>query len=66
MPFVQVLHPWIILLLIATGGAECELCKFLVERIQQYLKQNGTKEELETFLKKLCDEFPDTVTAQVT
>lgn len=37
----------------------------MVSELQQFLKENRTTEEIEEFLKNLCDKLPDTITVQV-
>ena len=40
-------------------------CKFLIKQIEEYVQENKTAEEIEQYIRKLCDVLPDTVTAQV-
>ncbi|XP_053383474.1 uncharacterized protein LOC123564714 [Mercenaria mercenaria] len=42
----------------------CGPCKLIMEELKQFLKQNRTTQEVEEFLKRVCDILPDTVTAQ--
>ena len=49
----------------AVNADLCLPCKLVVTELQQYLKENRTTEEIEDFLKNLCDKLPDTVTVQV-
>ncbi|XP_060569459.1 uncharacterized protein LOC132727883 isoform X3 [Ruditapes philippinarum] len=42
----------------------CGPCKFLVDQLQEFLKENRTAKEIEEYMRKLCDILPDTVTAQ--
>ncbi|XP_030059280.1 prosaposin isoform X2 [Microcaecilia unicolor] len=36
----------------------CELCKEVITVIQQFLKENGTQMEIQSYLKKICEFLP--------
>ena len=49
-----------------TGDSvQCELCEMGAKYLKTMLDSNITQQELEDLLDRLCDIFPDTVTAQV-
>jgi thiol-disulfide isomerase/thioredoxin len=51
--------------ILAVKSDFCGPCKFLVDQLQEFLKENRTAKEIEEYMRKLCDILPDTVTAQV-
>ncbi|XP_052262835.1 uncharacterized protein LOC127866386 isoform X5 [Dreissena polymorpha] len=46
------------------GADFCVPCEFIVKQVQEFIKENRTTQEVEDFVKSLCDILPDTVTAQ--
>jgi hypothetical protein len=46
------------------NDSKCDLCTFLVGTIESYLAANGTAQQLEVYLNKLCFVLPDLLQAQ--
>ena len=63
--FVFHKHIFFCFILFSGDSYKCDICKFFVEQLNEYIKENKTVAEIEHLLEEFCDELPDTISAQV-